>query len=206
MTEKKSGLDPKKVLKLTLTLFAIAAVAALALGLVNYVTEDVIAQQTEQENIEARQQVLPDAESFEEVKDIASVAKKADPDNADIVVEAYVGYKGDEIVGYTVKTNPKGYGGEIEILTGISVDGETTGITIISQSETAGLGARSTEPEWQAQFKGKDATKELSVVKTDPGDNEIQAITGATITSKAVTRGVNTSLKVYQQLAAGGVK
>ncbi|MDD2414316.1 MAG: RnfABCDGE type electron transport complex subunit G [Eubacteriaceae bacterium] len=207
MTEKQtSKIDGKKVGKLAIILFLISAIAALLLGLTNYVTKDIIAAQSEKKNIEARQEVLADADSFKKVDNIEQVAQTADSANASIVVEAYSGYKGDQLVGYTVKTTPKGYGGDVEVLTGIGVDGKVSGVTILDQSETAGLGARCVEPSFQQEYQGKDASKELSVVKTNPTDNQIQAITGATITSKAVTKGVNASMKIYSQLASGGVK
>jgi len=204
---KKIVLDPKMIIRLALLLFIISAIAAAALAMTNYVTKDIIAAEKEKENVQARQQVLAEADTFKAVDNYAEVAQKADPDNASIVAEVYAGYKGTELVGYTVKTTPKGYGGEVEVLTGIAKDGKTTGITILSQSETAGLGARCMEPAFQAEFKGKNTQKELSVVKNSvSSDNQVQAITGATITSKAVTKGVNTSMKVYNALVSGGVK
>ena len=203
---KSSSIDFKKVMRLALTLFVFAAVAALCLGVVNYITKDTIAKGKEKANVEARQKVLSEAEDFREVPGIDKIAASVDAENAGIVDEAYTGYKNGEIVGYTIKTKPKGYGGDVEVLTGINKDGKIVGITILSQSETAGLGARSTESEWQAQYAGLDASKEVSVSKNgaDSSKNEIQAITGATITSKAVTLGVNTSEKVYKAISAGG--
>lgn len=203
---KSANIDFKKVMRLALTLFVFAAVAALCLGVVNYITKDTIAKGKEKANVEARQKVLSEAEDFREVPGIDKIAASVDAENAGIVAEAYTGYKNGEIVGYTIKTKPKGYGGDVEVLTGINKDGKIVGITILSQSETAGLGARSTESEWQAQYAGLDASKEVSVSKNgaDSSKNEIQAITGATITSKAVTLGVNTSEKVYKAISAGG--
>ncbi len=208
MSEKqKVQIDWKNVGKLALILFLISAISALLLAGTNLLTKDAIAKQSEETNIAARQQVLPEADSFKAVEDLDAVAQKASPENASIVTEAYMGYKGDTLVGYTIKTTPNGYGGEVEVLTGIDQSGKVQGITILSHSETAGLGARSTEPEWQAQFSEKDATKDISVVKGGSATgNEIQAITGATITSKAVTLGVNTSDKVFEALVSGGQK
>jgi electron transport complex protein RnfG len=206
--QKSASIDFKKVIKLALTLFVFAAVAALCLGVVNFITKDTIAKGKEKANVEARQKVLSEAEDFREVPDIEKIAATVDSENAGIVAEAYTGFKNGEIVGYTIKTKPKGYGGDVEVLTGIDKNGKIVGITILSQSETAGLGARSTEEEWQAQYAGLDAGKEVTVSKNsaDHSKNEIQAITGATITSKAVTLGVNTSEKVYKAISAGGKK
>lgn len=78
------------------------------------------------------------------------------------------------------------------MLTGVSTDGKVTGISILSQSETAGLGAKSTDPAFSGQYKGLSAEEDVTVVKGQSASgNQIEAITGATITSKAVTLGVN---------------
>lgn len=206
--KEKVSIDWKNVIKLAVILFIITAIASLCLAMTNYVTSDIIAQRSEQANTEARQTVLPDADKFEEVENIEAVAAAAAPNEAGIIKEAYVGYKGNDLAGYTIKTAPSGYGGAVEVLTGVDKDGKITGITILSQSETPGLGARSTEPAFQEQFKGKDAKKEIAVIKSgEASGNQITAITGATITSKAVTTGVNASEKVYEALAKeGGVK
>ncbi|MEA5074077.1 MAG: RnfABCDGE type electron transport complex subunit G [Eubacterium aggregans] len=205
MSDKtKVQIDWKTVGRLALILFIITAVAALLLALTNSVTKDAIAKQTEEKNIEARQMVLPEAVDFEAVPGVEDIAKEAVGDNANIVAEVYAGYKDNQLVGYTVKTVPKGYGGEVETLTGISTDGQVTGITILSNDETAGLGARATETTFQDQYKGLDATQEIAVVKGGGASgNQINAITGATITSKAVTLGVNTSTQIYKAIAGG---
>ncbi|MEG0377765.1 MAG: RnfABCDGE type electron transport complex subunit G, partial [Eubacterium sp.] len=183
----------------------ITAVASLLLALTNFVTSDVIAQRNEEANTIARQQVLPDADKFEMVENLEITAKNTLPTDYEAVKEAYAGFKGDKVVGYTIKTTPSGYAGEIEVLTGISLEGKITGITILSQSETPGLGAKSTEPAFQEQYKDKDAKKEITVIKGgEPTGNQVAAITGATITSKAVTAGVNYSEKIFGALTQKG--
>lgn len=205
--KEKMTIDWKNVFKLAVVLFIITAIASLCLALTNYVTADVISNRNEQANIEARQAVLPQADKFEAVDNIEAVASLASANDPSIVKEAYVGYKGSDLVGYTIKTAPSGYAGPIEILTGIDKDGKISGITILSQSETPGLGAKSADSAFQDQYKGKDAKKEIEVVKSGTAtEDEIVAITGATITSKAVTSGVNTSEKVYEALVKEGVK
>lgn len=202
--KKKIVIDWQMVWKRAAVLFIITAIATFLLALTNSVTKDAIAVQTEQQNIEARQKVLSEADSFKAVDNIGDIAQQADPDNADIVVEAYGGYKGDTLVGYAIKTAPKGYGGKVQTLTGITVDGKVAGITILSMSETPGLGARSTESSFQQQYAGLDAGSTIEVVKGGGATgNQINAISGATITSKAVTRGVNTSCKVFKAIMEG---
>jgi len=204
-TKEKVQIDWKVVFKLGFILFIISAVAACALALTNYVTAGTIEEMNIQANTVARQEVLPDATEFEEVpvEDVAKIAGEISMETPEELLEVYIGTNNGEVVGYTVKTGPtSGYSGEVQVLTGISTDGIITGITIIKHNETPGLGALATG-EWNDQYTGKSAAEELVVVKgtAKEGSNEIQAITGSTITSKAVTEGVNTSIQVYQTLS-----
>ena len=103
---------------------------------------------------------------------------------------------GDE--GYVITTTDKdGFGGNIQITVGIKKDGTINGVSILSISETAGLGMKATEPSFYNQYVNKKADK--FVVSKDGGDGEqIDALSGATITSRAVTGAVNTALGYYQ--------
>ena len=184
----------KDMFKLGLNLLIISAVAALLLAFTNSVTADTIAKRSEQANAEARKLVLESAQDFEEVKDI-----KTDNSKGVEVSEIYEAKDASgNVVGYTLKVLPSGYGGTIELMVGIdSANGQVSGINVVSNSETAGLGAKSTEPEFSDQYKGKPL-EELSVLKNGtPGDTEIKAISGATITSTAVTNGVDAAIEVY---------
>ena len=184
----------KDMIKLGLNLLIISAVAALLLALTNSVTAGTIAQRSEQANAEARKLVLDSAETFEEVKDV-----NTDNSKGIEVAEVYEAKDASgNTVGYTLKVVPSGYGGDIELMVGIdSANSQVSGIIVVSNSETAGLGARSTEPEFSDQYKGKPL-EELSVLKNGtPGDTEIKAISGATITSTAVTNGVDAAIEVY---------
>lgn len=184
----------KDMFKLGLNLLIISAVAALLLALTNSVTASTIAQRNEQANAEARKLVLESAQDFEEVKDA-----KTDNSKGVEVSEIYEAKDASgNTVGYTLKVLPSGYGGTIELMVGIdSANGQVSGINVVSNSETAGLGAKATEPEFSDQYKGKPL-EELSVLKNGtPGDTEIKAISGATITSTAVTNGVDAAIEVY---------
>ena len=184
----------KDMFKLGLNLLIISAVAALLLALTNSVTASTIAQRNEQANAEARKLVLESAQDFEEVKDA-----KTDNSKGVKVSEIYEAKDASgNTVGYTLKVLPSGYGGTIELMVGIdSANGQVSGINVVSNSETAGLGAKATDPEFSDQYKGKPL-EELSVLKNGtPGDTEIKAISGATITSTAVTNGVDAAIEVY---------
>ena len=184
----------KDMFKLGLNLLIISAVAALLLALTNSVTASTIAQRNEQANAEARKLVLESAQDFEEVKDV-----KTDNSKGVKVSEIYEAKDASgNTVGYTLKVLPSGYGGTIELMVGIdSAKGQVSGINVVSNSEPAGLGAKATNPEFSDQYKGKPL-EELSVLKNGtPGDTEIKAISGATITSTAVTNGVDAAIEVY---------
>ena len=176
----------RNVIVLGLKLFLLAAVAGLALGLTNMITAPAIQVQAEQAADAARRAVLPAAGTF-----TAQTAPEG-------MKDAYAGYDASgALVGKTGTIVTKGYGGEIEITVGLDMNGVITGVSIggSSFSETAGLGARAKEAWFGEQYIGK--TTPIAIVK-DGG--EIDAITSATITSRAVTNAVNAAV-----LALGGL-
>ena len=184
----------KDILKLGVTLFAICAVAALVLGVTNNITAPVIEERNIQASNEARKIVLSETDEFKEL----------DGMNSDIVLEVYEGIKDGQVIGYTIKTSSKGYGGAIELMVGISKDGKITGVEIGNHSETPGLGSKATEPMFKNQYVDKDVSNSLLVVKGSANnDNEISAISGATITSNGVTSGVNAAMKIYNEKLSG---
>lgn len=184
----------KDILKLGVTLFAICAVAALVLGVTNNITAPVIEERNIQASNEARKIVLSETDEFKEL----------DGMNSDIVLEVYEGIKDGQVIGYTIKTSSKGYGGAIELMVGISKDSKITGVEIGNHSETPGLGSKATEPMFKNQYVDKDVLNSLLVVKgSTNNDNEISAISGATITSNGVTNGVNAAMKIYNEKLSG---
>ncbi len=184
------------ILKLGLNLFVICAVAAGLLAGTNQITAPLIEQRNEQANNEARKTVLSDASEFK-LLDNSKYKSGSDVE----VVEVYEGLNGSDVSGYTIKVLPKGYGGEIELMVGIKADGSISGVNIGNMTETPGLGAKAQEEAFYGQYAGKPAT-ELSVIKSgSAGETEIQAISGATITSKAVTTGVNAAVEVYDSIS-----
>lgn len=198
----------KEIIALGIRLLIITAIAALVLGWAHKITLDPIKQQNIKTNNEAMKEVLPSAESFQKIASKTPEAgEKMDLDlKADSAVsEVNKAVKGSDTIGYTVKISTKGYGGLIEMVVGISKEGKVEGIKILSHSETPGLGAKAPEPEFSGQFKGKPTDKPLQIVKTAPsGDNQIQAITGSTITSTAVTKGVNEAVDFFKSELKGG--
>lgn len=184
----------REIVKLGLILLIITSVAGIVLGITNDATMPVIQQRAKEANEKAMKELLPEAEEFNKVED-SSISSD------ELVVEVYEGKKGGNTVGYTVKTKPVGYGGEIELITGISFDGKITGIKIGRNQETPGLGTKVTEPAFKDQYVGKEAGVEFIVTKGQPSsDEEIQAVTGATISSKAITKGVNASINIFKEV------
>lgn len=181
------GLNAKSVLVPTAILFVICVAVSAALAGTNLLTKDRIAQAAAQKAEESRMVVLPGAEAFEEQDG------------------HYVGTAGGQAVGYVFETESKGYGGTIKVMTGISTEGEITGVVILSHGETPGLGANAEKESFRDQFKQPVANNVggISVVKFQaPNEGEIQAMTGATITSNAVTNAVNQAITDYQDAYA----
>ena len=188
-------------IRLTGVLLIVCVIAAAVLGATNYITVDKIAEQAVKANDEARRSVLSQAEDFEKIEEdeIADILSKAEYDSIREVYEAKVG---GNVVGYAIKTSPKGYGGEIEVMVGVEIEGKVSGIKVGNNGETPGLGKNATAPKFQDQFKMKNWNDGIKVIKNGtPKDNEIVAIAGATITSSAVTKGVNQALSLAKELS-----
>lgn len=181
--------------RLGIVLLIITAISGCILGFAQKVTKEPIAIQEQKTKSEAMQAILPSATEFK-------TSSKQITDNA--IKEINEGYKGSELDGYVLRVGPKGYAGIIDMMVGISKDGKITGIKILSHSETPGLGANAPAPKFSGQYANKPA-KELKVVKgAATADDQISAITGATITSRAVTTGVNEAIKYYDANLKGG--
>lgn len=113
----------------------------------------------------------------------------------------YVAKTDGEEKGVIVQNSEKGYGGAIDVLTGIDNDGKVIGVKILNHAETAGLGANATKESFRDQYIGKSGSLEVS--KTNSSDTEIKAISGATVTSRAVTRAVNKALELAEKYLRG---
>lgn len=181
MTETKETTGAAYYLKLTMTLLIISVVVSGLLGLTNYITADKIAQINADKTASSMEEVLP-ADSYTELE------YTGQQENVAAVYQA-------EGRGYVVEVTPSGFGGTIDMMVGVGTDGAVTGVSIISMSETSGLGANADKKDFRYQYVGKSGT--LAVTK-DGG--EIDALTGATITSRAVTNGVNTALAVADEM------
>lgn len=180
----------REIIRLGWKLLLLAAVAGLALGVTNAVTEGPIEQQRIEEANRARQAVLGAADSFEILSE-----GEHDMDEIACGLDA-----AGEPVGYTARCTVQGYGGPIEVTVGLLLDGTIAGVSIggTDFAETAGLGARVKEEWFGAQFTGMSAP--VALVK-DGG--EVDAVSSATISSAAVTSAVNAACDVLVGLLEG---
>lgn len=166
--------NARYILRLTVTLFLITAVVAGLLGFVNYLTEERIAAGQREKAKNAMQEVLP-AENYELLE--------ASAEGINAV------YRADDL-GFVVDVTVNGFGGAINMMVGVDAEGRVAGVSIVSHSETASLGANCTREDFRSQFSGAEGT--LAVTK-DGGS--VEALTGATVTSRAVTNGVNLAVE-----------
>ena len=200
-TKEKVNMDTKYIIKLTVTLFATCVIVAGLLGLVNMVTKDKIAAINWENTQTAMKAVVADPDNTEfsealENTDAMSAAAKAAGGTLDSVYEVLVG---GENAGYAIKVVASGSQGNIEMMVGVDAEGVVTGVSIVDNSETSGIGSKvmSNEPLSSGvgvldQFQGKSAAADGTLTV---GKN-VDAISGATVSSKGVTAGVNAALAV----------
>jgi len=167
----------KDTIKLSVFLMVACALAAGVLSVTYVATEGRIEQQkTAELNLALSNECIPGAASIKEAKDY------------------FVGFdKKHRAIGYAFRVYPKGYGGTIDMVVGIDLKGRVAGIKIISMNETPGLGMKASESNFLRQFMGKTFKSPLKAKK------DVDAITGATITSQAIADGVKQALSKYNK-------
>ena len=194
----------KEIIKPALILFLVCAFITGALAYVNGVTKPIIDENNRIAEQESLMKVYNDADNFLEAK-TAEEFKAEGIDVSENIEKLYIAQKDGLSVGYVAAVFSRGYGGQMKILVGIDNDLNIKGVHLTSHNETPGLGAKASESEFTGQFLGKAPEKQYNVVKRAANnDNEIQAITAATVTSKAVTKGIDEAVALIR-LIAGGV-
>lgn len=198
----------KEIIKLGMVLLSICVIAALALGFTNEGTKDKIDFNIREANRLARIEVFPQATDFVVIAD--RKANTFENDAAKGLLEAYplisdiyeAQNAQSEKIGYIITTRPEGYGGGIDVIVGFTLDGKITGMRVGDHQETPGLGAKVTTEDFYTQYEDLSANGQISVKKdaVAEGENAVQAITSATITTVAVTDGVNLSEVVLEAL------
>lgn len=172
------------IVKIAANLAGACFISGIIIGAVYYVTAPVAAQKAEEMRVQSMRELVADADTFDTLAGGAVAAKK-----------------GGATVAYIVPAETKGYGGKIKMLVAVTADEKVIDYAILEHNETPGLGDNAQKPEFRAQYAGKGA--ELLEVTKDPANHDnIQAMTGATISSRAVTNGVRAAVAAVHELKA----
>ena len=178
----------KYYLRLGLTLTIVCAVAAAGLGVTYSVTKGTIEKQIIKKEQDAAKIAFPDASDFPK-KDYDKKLK-----NKYGVEGVFTAKSGAGDVGFVLKMSSKGYGGPMTMMIGISKSGEVAGVSIVEQRETPGLGSKIEDEDFIGQFKNKKVSDPVEV------KDDINAITAATISSKAATKAVRDALDAFEEI------
>jgi len=179
----------KYILKPALALFITAVFVISMLSVVHSLTLEPIEKQKQKTRESAMKEVLPQASVYREIP--AEITGS--------IVAVYEGLNNNAHTGYVVQLSPQGYGGNVDLLVGISSsEQKISGIRILRHSETPGLGALAVKEDFYLQYNGKDLVP-LGVARINPGEHEINALTGATITSRAITGAVNEAINWHNR-------
>jgi len=190
-----SKLDVKEIVKVAGILTAICVVISALLAGANLLTKERIAQIALENEYAACETVFPSAGRELEFTSFAEIASGSD-------VSGYLATDDGKAVGCVIITSAKGYGGDVQVMVGFDLNKTITGISILSHSETPGLGANAANPAFLGQFVGLADAGSLAVAK-DGGT--VDAVTAATISSRAVTAAVNSAAEIFDQLSQAGV-
>lgn len=186
--EKKSS-QAMYYVRIIGTLFVITTVVALLLALVNQLTKPTIDRRAAEKKAAAMEQVMPDAQ-FSPVAEL--------PQGVEGILEMQEARSGQDVKGYCVQVETNGFGGAMELMVGVDQNGVVTGVTILSHAETL-----NTDKHGELTERYIGSADEVAIAK-DGG--AIEAISGATVTSRAVTRGVNSALAAVRACTQGGAQ
>ena len=189
----------KETIKLTVRLFLITAIAGFVLAFANSFTSPVIKAREKAQYEAALKEVFADADKFETLEEAKLNTIKTKIKN---IEKIEVAKKSDKTVGYVFKTLGKnGYGGDISMLMAVNTENKNiVGFKVLNHSETPGLGSRVTTDEYAKSVVGNKVTEHLVKNLNPDADNDIQAITGTTISVNAVLNGLNAAIDALQEL------
>jgi electron transport complex protein RnfG len=199
-TKETVNMDPKYIIKLTVTLFVTCVIVAGLLGGVNAITADKIAAINWENTVTAMKEVVadPDNTTFSDAMELTDDMTTAASSAGATLDSVYEAQADGQSAGYAIKVVASGSQGNIEMMVGVDAEGVVTGVSIVSNSETSGIGSKvmSNQPTAAGvgvldQFEGKSAADGTLAV----GSN-VDAISGATVSSRGVTTGVNAALAV----------
>ncbi len=175
------------ILEIALNLFGACVISGIIIGAVYFLTADIAIAKSEMLKNQAMQSLVADADAF------TAISGK----------EGWFEAKsGSDVIAYVVPGESKGFGGEIKMLVAISKEGAVMDYVVLKHNETPGLGDLAGKEPFKGQFKGK-TSEQLEVTKDPSKTENIQALTGATITTRAVTKGVKEALEEVKQYMEG---
>lgn len=187
------------IYKLAGTLLGISVVVALLLGIVNSVTAPIITAAQEAATAEAMAQVL-EAKHY-----VRATEAEWDLEEIPNLTALYIASNDDGYVGYVAEVAPSGFGGTISMVVGVDMDGKVTGVQVTEQAETSNIGSKVVKDQSVLdRFVGM--SHENGEITVNSGANRFDGISGATVSSKGVTAGVNTALTAVSQVLAKGAK
>ena len=204
----KSKMDTKSIVVATIAILIITIIAGFALAYVYKITKKPISDAEQAAKEEAYKTVFADADSFESYADFdadsaANILKDAGF-NADIDEVVTAKSSDGSVLGYVVTvTSHEAYSGDLQLAMGVADDGTTKGISFLSLAETAGLGMEADTDSFKSQFAGKNVAQFKYTKSGATVDEEIDALSGATITTNAVTNAVNAGLTYVQSIGGG---
>lgn len=186
----------KDILRLIVVLTSLCIVSAIALAKIYDLTKGPIAYQKRLEVLRAIKTVLPPYEN-EPDRDTVKLPIGIDKRGEEAQRAFYRGRKDGRLTGVAFEViSREGYGGDIELMVGILANGTVNGVEVLSHLETPGLGAKITKGKFKDRFKNRNLSNTKWAVKKDAGD--VDGITGATISSRAVIKAVKEGLEFYR--------
>ena len=185
----------RDILELVIVLTAICIVAGISLAKVYDITKEPIAEQRRIARMRAVKAVLPPHDNEPDQNTVRIPWEKEKGKEENILI--YKGLQNDQVTGLAFEMANMGFGGELRIMIGLHLNGTIQGIEITKMAETPGLGAKVTEPKFKQQFQGKSLHNCRFNLKKDGGD--LDQVTGATISPRAVVQAVSNGLELYEQ-------
>ncbi|MCL2440133.1 MAG: RnfABCDGE type electron transport complex subunit G [Treponema sp.] len=189
----------KFIIKPASTLFITAVITVAVLSVVYNLTLEPIENQKRRTQETVMREILPRATEYHEIE----------TEKTGSITAVYEGYFSSDalddkvLVGYVIQLSPEGYSGKIDLVVGINRGiGKISGMRVLSHTETPGLGALAVKENFYNRYESMPLMP-LTVVRNNPGEYEIQAITSATITTRAITNAVNEAIEWYLMNSPG---
>ena len=176
----------KELSQPVIVLTAICLIVAVCLVVTNYFTKPVIDEMNAKIKNEASRSVLPGAENFEKIEGF---------DQEILALGGVDAYRADNGSGVVVTVSPKGFNGAVELIVGFDPSGMVTGVQVLSAGETPGVGTKALTPEYLTQYLGLSSHVSFD---GSAGSAHVNAVSGATVTSKAVLKGVNSAMDIFE--------